>query len=83
MYLLEFHPCLAAVNRLPSALDRCIEELAYFMQANTVNERIRIELSYYNRIIAKLQSLDPPGSSFTPHIQKEALIFFLLLNNYP
>lgn len=71
MYLLEFHPCLAAASRLPSALSQCVEELVYFMRPATNNERMRLEQSFYNKLISQLDRLDPPGYSFTSQIQKE------------
>lgn len=71
VYLFEFHPCLASASRIPSSLDQCLEELSYFMQPRTVNERLKLEQSFYNAYISQLEMLDPPGYSFTSQIQKE------------
>ncbi|RNA35350.1 transmembrane protein -like [Brachionus plicatilis] len=71
LYLLEFHPCLASASRLPSAFRQSIEELIYFKSIQNVTERLLIEQNFYKIYLDKLERLDPPGSGFTPQIQRE------------
>ncbi len=45
--------------------------MVYFKSANSVNERLNIEQAFLAKFVDSLQSLSPPGDSFTPQVSKD------------
>lgn len=69
--MLEFHPSLACISRLPDALKHAIEELNYFKSTTTIIERLNLEIQFMSQALESLQNLNPPGYSFASNIQKD------------
>ncbi|PAA69803.1 hypothetical protein BOX15_Mlig033119g1 [Macrostomum lignano] len=64
-YLLEFHPSLSVVSRLPKAFQHALTELVNLHQAKTSNEEIQLERSMFEVLHKEWDGLDQLGASYT------------------
>ena len=71
VYMLEFHPCLGIINRLPKAIQISIDELKHVHNIQTTSEEVKMETRFYQIALKQWESLPAVGSAFSVQIQRD------------
>ncbi|XP_041457909.1 uncharacterized protein LOC121410103 isoform X2 [Lytechinus variegatus] len=71
VFLLEFHPSLALISRIPQAVKYACNELYHCHEPSTESEAIAMEKKLWETVQKEWDEMKPIGHSFNAQVQKD------------